>query len=55
MQKLRIEMLDGAWVEVDEDQIGEFFAKHAGKFKYDPIYLDSMPRKKARAKQPIAG
>jgi hypothetical protein len=54
MQKLRIEMLDGTWVEVNEAEIGEFFAKNAGKFKYDPIYTDGTPRKKARAKQPVA-
>jgi hypothetical protein len=54
MQKLRIEMLDGTWVEVPESQIGQFFAENAGKFKYDPIYTDGLPRKKAKAKQPAA-
>jgi hypothetical protein len=49
MQKLRIEMLDGTWVEVPEAQIGQFFAENAGKFKYDPIYTYDRPRKKAMA------
>ncbi|WP_287130346.1 hypothetical protein [Candidatus Cyanaurora vandensis] len=54
MQKLRIEMLNGTWVDVPEADIGKFFAENEGKFKYNPIYLDGLPRKRTRATQPTA-